>query len=77
MSYTDYVLPAEWASAIVNGDYSSLDSGSIFIMEYTLEDLGLTAARCVTVTSHTIFTYNHDAAGVKATDCLIYSFVAN
>jgi len=76
MSYTDFVLPADWASALINNDYSSLTNSERYDMEDTLRLLGLEAARCVTTTSHTFFTYKHDALGIGGTDCLIYSFVS-
>lgn len=75
MSYTDFVLPAEWASALINNDYSSLTIYERYDMEDTLRLLGLEAARCVATTSHTIFTYRHDALGIGGTNCLTYSFV--
>jgi hypothetical protein len=78
MSYTDFVLPADWASALINNDYSGLTNTERYDLEHTLMLLGLEAARCVTATSHTFFTYKHDAAwaGIGGAECLTYSFVA-
>lgn len=76
MSYTDYVLPAEWASALINNDYSGLTDHEVYMLEDTLQMLGLEAARCLTTTSHTFFTYKHDALGIGGAECLTYSFIS-
>ncbi len=74
MCYLDFVLPADWASALVNGDYSSLDKSDRFALEDTLYALGIQASRCVTVSTSEFYTKHHDAVGIPYTNCLTYSF---
>lgn len=78
MSYTDFVLPADWASAIINNDYSGLTDDERYAVEDTLDMLGLKSARSyrgVTISSNIIITYRHDAVGIcGVVECLTYSF---
>ncbi len=76
MTYIDVVLPADWASAIVNNDYSSLTKDERYTLEDTMLSLGVDPNRCVAVWSNEFYTRHHDAIGVSATNCLTYSFIA-
>lgn len=75
MSYTDFVLPADWADAITHGDYSRLTDDDLYTMKDTLMFLGLSRHGVARVSSHTFFTYKHDAIGVGGTECVIISFI--
>lgn len=76
MGYLDFVLPAEWASYIVNGDDMALTTDDVLNIEDTLSTLGVKTGRCLTVSTNEFYTRYHDAVGVTSTNCLTYSFVA-
>jgi hypothetical protein len=74
-------LPAHWASALVNGDYTSFDdSNPDDIKEQStiaqIEDL---FGSCTGVSDTPEFRVHHDASadGVLPCDCLTYTFISH
>lgn len=73
MTFTEYTLPAHWASVLINGDYTGLgeDEQNEFESWSTSGDWGY----CVDVQGEPEFTPWHDARPeVLACDCLTYIF---
>lgn len=75
---TTLILPAHWASALINGDYSSFtdsaaDTNEIEIIRLTKILFG----DCVACNDEPSFYTHHDASpdGVLACDCLVYTFI--
>lgn len=73
MEIIEFTLPAYWASAIINGDFSGLQPGEAADVQYWLDtepDIGGDALSC---TDEEEFVHYHDA-GDFACMCLTFSF---
>ena len=73
MKIETYTLPAFWASALVNGDQSSLpylEAEMVYRWLAAHPELG----GCLSCTDDPSFRRNHDAPEVLACDCLDFSF---
>ena len=73
METIDFTLPAHWASALINGDFSGLDADDDAAVRYWLDtepDIGGDALSC---TDEPEFRAFHDADGL-ACDCLTFTF---
>ena len=73
MKIETYTLPAFWASALVNGDFSGLESVDEKILDRWLDarpELG----GCLSCTEEPGFRKHHDAPEVLACDSLDFSF---
>ena len=77
--FTHFTLPAYWASALINGDYSGLTDDDEKELEKTLKALGVTSGQCTGCSEEPEFRKYHDAQpyGVLASDCLDYCFLIN
>jgi hypothetical protein len=71
-----FTLPAHWACALVNGDFSGLEDSEANELEAwqsaaSAEGYGF----CVDVSQESFFCKQHDASGyVLACDCLEFTF---
>ena len=73
MKTETYTLPAFWASALVNGDYSGLeDDDEAHLVAWLAAHPGL--GSCLSCTEEAEFRKHHDAPGVLACDCLDFTF---
>ena len=73
MKIETYSLPAFWASALINGDFSGLEDGDAAILRSWLAqhpELG----GCLSCTDEPEFRKHHDTSEVLACDCLDFSF---
>lgn len=73
MKIETYTLPAFWASALVNGDFSGLEPGDEKILDAWFDarpELG----GCLSCSEEPEFRKHHDAPDVLACDCLEFSF---
>ena len=73
MKIETYSLPAFWASALINGDFSGLEDGDAAILRIWLAqhpELG----GCLSCTDEPGFRKHHDAPEVLACDSLDFSF---
>jgi len=73
LEFTNYTLPAHWAGALINGDYSGLSDEE----QYELESWSTSGnwGYCVGVEGEPEFTPWHDARPeVLPCDCLTYTF---
>lgn len=76
MDTIKFTLPAHWASALINGDFSGLDEAEDAAVRYWLDtepDIGGDALDC---TDEPEFLRHYDADGL-ACDCLTFTFPAN
>jgi len=77
----DYMLPAHWASYLINGDATSFslndDGGDAEIAVIDEIIANIDAGSPIDCSDETIFMEYHHARpyGVKATDCLIFTFL--
>jgi hypothetical protein len=74
MKTTDYMLPAYWASALVNNDFSGVDGEAAEqIRAWLIEEQ---PGNCLACSGEAAFVWHHDAdyIGVLAGDCLLYTF---
>ena len=74
MNTTTYTLPALWASALINGDFSGLPPADTEYLDAWLriEQPGA----CLSCSDEPFFARTHDAYGVMplAAECLDYTF---
>ena len=75
----DYTLPAYWASALINGDYSGMADSELETIEWFCLDVIAEHGNAFFSTNDgepSFITY-HDAKylGVLAADCLTYSIL--
>jgi len=76
----DYMLPAHWASYLINGDATSFslndDGGDeeIAVINQIIDNIGLSPVSC---SDDPVFMKYHDARpyGVLACDCLMFTFL--
>lgn len=69
--FADYVLPAAWASCLVNGDASGLEpSDEVELNAFLLRETGI--GPCVDCSAESFFSRHPDAG--MAGDCLSYRF---
>lgn len=76
----DYMLPAHWASYLINGDATSFslndDGGDeeIAVIDQIIDNIGLSPVSC---SDDPVFMKYHDARpyGVLACDCLMFTFL--
>jgi hypothetical protein len=76
----DYMLPAHWASYLINGDATSFslndDGGDeeIAVIDQITDNIGLSPVSC---SDDPVFMKYHDARpyGVLACDCLMFTFL--
>lgn len=81
MKTEDYMLPAHWASYLINGDSSSFsldeDEGEkeLAVIDQIIKDID--AGGPVSCSDEPVFMTYHDARpyGILATDCLLYTFL--
>lgn len=81
MKTEDYMLPAHWASYLINGDASSFsldeDEGKkeLAIIDQIIKNID--AGDPVNCSDEPVFMTYHDARpyGVLAADCLMYTFL--
>ena len=74
MKTIDYMLPAHWASALVNNDFSGVDDTEAEqINAWLIEEK---PGACLTCSGEASFAWHHDAEyiGVLAGNCLLYTF---
>ena len=74
METTTLTLPAHWASALVNADFSGMDDREIAELE-TWQNSN-THNSPLAVSAEPEFVAFHDAPGVLPADCLTYTFEA-
>ena len=74
METVNLILPAHWASALVNADYTGLSNREIAEVE-TWQDKN-THNSPLAVSAESEFVAFHDAPGVLPADCLTYTFEA-
>jgi len=83
MTVEKYDLPADWASYLINGDATSFslndDGGDaeIALIDQIVADIDPKGKALITCSEESFFSKYHDAQpyGVKACDCLEYSFI--
>ena len=81
MKQEDYMLPADWASYLINGDASSFsldeDEGEaeLAIIDQIVANIGAGGPVCCS--DESTFMKYHDARpyGILAADCLLYTFL--
>lgn len=81
MKTEDYMLPAHWASYLINGDASSFsldeDEGEkeLAVIDQIIENIN--AGGPVSCSNESVFMTYHDARpyGILAADCLMYTFL--
>jgi len=81
MKTESYMLPADWASYLINGDASSFsldeDEGEaeLAVIDKIIENIGAGGPVCCS--DEASFTKYHDARpyGILPTDCLLYTFL--
>ena len=81
MKTESYMLPAHWASYLINGDASSFsldeDEGEaeLAVIDRIIENID--AGSPVDCSEESIFMTYHDARpyGILSTDCLLYTFL--
>ena len=74
MDTIDFTLPAHWASALINGDFTGLDDAEEAAVRYWLDtepDIGGDALSC---TDEPEFLRYYDAQIGLACDCLTFTF---
>ena len=74
METVNLILPAYWASALVNADYTGMEDHEIAELE-TWQDNN-TYNSPLAVSAESEFVAYHDAPGVLPADCLTYTFEA-
>ena len=74
METVNLILPAHWASALVNADYTGLSNREI--AEVDTWQNSNTHNSPVDVSRESEFVAFHDAPGVLPADCLTYTFEA-
>jgi hypothetical protein len=73
-----YVLPAQWASYLINGDSSSFnlpDEGELFMIELIedwVDQQGLDA--CLDVSNDSFFSWTNDGPMKFGFECATYTF---
>lgn len=73
LNLTEYMLPAHWASALVNEDYTGLEDYELDALNSWLEDTK--PGWCVDVKGEPEFRTYHDADDfVLACDCACFTF---
>ena len=74
MKTVTYTLPAFWASALINGDFSGLEDDDERLLNEWFEyhpELG----GCLDCTDETEFRWHHDATPeVLSCECLVFTF---
>lgn len=76
MKTIEYTLPAFWASALINGDYTGLSDEDEAELEAWLEsESDAINGDCLNVSDEPEFRPYNDA-GTLACDCLTYTFIA-
>lgn len=73
MKTIDFTLPAHWASALVNGDFTGLSNADAKAVSYWLDTEPDIAGDCLSVTDEPEFRKFYDADGL-ACDCLTFTF---
>jgi hypothetical protein len=73
MQTIDFTLPAHWASALINGDFSGLSDEDAAAVRYFLDTEPDINGDCLTCTDEPMFLRYYDADGL-ACDCLTYTF---
>jgi len=73
MKFTEYTLPAFWASALINADYSGLSDEEEKALNAWLD--AEKPGYCVGCSESEEFCWRHDASDFAlACDCLIFTF---
>lgn len=72
----EYLLPAHWASALVNNDFSGLTDEDIKQLHTAMKHLGLgqTFGAAISCNDEPSFRKCHNALGVLPCGCLLYTF---
>ena len=70
-----YTLPAFWAGALINGDYTGLTDAEETEIDQWLSD-NVAAGWAVDVSEETFFAYRNDANNMGA-DCAEFTFIIN
>lgn len=73
MKTIDFTLPAHWAPALINGDFSGLSDEDDEAIRYFLDTEPDIAGDCLSCTDEPEFRRYYDADGL-ACDCLTYTF---
>jgi hypothetical protein len=73
METIEFTLPAHWASALVNGDFSGLSDGDAMTVRYWLDTEPDIGGDCLSVSDEPEFVRYYDAPGL-ACDCLTFTF---
>lgn len=73
MDTITFTLPAHWASALVNGDYTGLSDEDEDAIQNWLDTEPDIVGDCLTVSDEPFFARVYDAEGL-ACDCLTYTF---
>lgn len=70
---TKLLLPAHWACALINGDYTGTDDEEDAIIDEVQRLFG----SCVAASDYPEFAWTHDATadGILAADCLTFTFI--
>ena len=71
MKFNTYILPAHWASALINGDVTGMTDGEERELEQWL-DLAL-PGWCIGCSEEAFFSHTNDA-DTLAGDCLEFTF---
>lgn len=69
-----YLLPAYWASSLINGDDSGLEPGEDKQIESFLEREGLEKWTCADCSSESFFSHSNDATSLGG-NVLRYTFL--
>lgn len=73
LTFTEYMLPAHWASTLINGDESGLEDHEIELLNQWLEHVK--PGWCVDVKGEPEFRTRHDADDfVLACECACFVF---
>jgi hypothetical protein len=74
MKTENYLLPAHWASVLINGDESGFSEDEIDELNRWYDDTK--PGNCVDVSGESEFSWSHDADGyVLACVCLTFTFI--
>ena len=76
METVNLILPAHWASALVNADYTGMDDREIVELETWQNSNTNTHNSPLAVSAEPEFVAFHDAPGVLPAECLEYTFEA-
>jgi hypothetical protein len=75
---TKLLLPAHWACALINGDYTGFDITPSDAHEISIIcEVQRLYGSCVAASDYPEFAWTHDATadGVLAADCLTFTFI--